>query len=106
MEYVNGPTLRRLSRARDSIETGQALDITVQIARALEYAHENNIIHRDVKPDNIMLTRDGVAKLSDLGIAKNFEDDDDLSVGGKRVLGTAPYLAPELERGPDIHQRG
>ncbi len=104
MEYVDGTTVKRLLKRRGKMEVDKALDITLQTAKALEYAHENNIIHRDIKPDNLMLTKDGVVKVADLGIAKTLHDASE-SGQSRRVFGTPHYMAPEQALGKEIDAR-
>jgi eukaryotic-like serine/threonine-protein kinase len=106
MEFIDGPTIKKLLKDKGVLPPKQSLEIVTQAARALEFAHENGIVHRDVKPDNIMLTSEGVVKLGDLGIAKSFDD------GGReedaqrnRVFGTPHYMSPEQALGKAIDRR-
>ncbi|MFH0937743.1 MAG: protein kinase [Planctomycetota bacterium] len=77
----------------------------LQCARALEFAHENQIVHRDVKPDNIMLSKEGIVKIADLGIAKTFEESEPSTKEPRRVMGTPHYMAPEQALGKTIDHR-
>jgi serine/threonine-protein kinase len=100
MEYIDGPTVGELLKRGGALDERRALNIVTQIARALNHAFNHGIIHRDIKPDNIMLTREGVAKLCDLGLAKLPTQEGDAS-GTKpgASMGTPYYIAPEQARG-------
>ena len=99
-EYVAGADLRRLLRSEGYLQTAQAAWIIMQAALALDHAHRRGLIHRDVKPGNILVTKDGVAKVSDLGLSGWIFSDSDDSQAGK-LVGTADYLAPEQIIAPD-----
>ena len=86
------------ARARASSSVRDALSIVAQACRGLEYAHRNGVVHRDVKPGNLLRGEDGVVKLADFGIAKAFSDESSITQVGS-VLGTAAYLAPEQAAG-------
>ena len=94
MEYVDGATLREVIADLGTLEPGHAAAVGEKVARALDYAHERGLVHRDVKPANILLGDDGSVKVADFGIAKAEENDGDLTKTGV-VLGTAAYVAPE-----------
>lgn len=105
-EFVEGDTLRRrLKRGR--LPVGQALDIAIQVGKALKAGHDAGIIHRDVKPDNVMIRPDGVVKLLDFGIAKllqhSFAEDESTTQG--TIIGTANYMSPEQARGKAVDAR-
>ena len=102
MEYVDGPSLHHVLKEQKLIPEKRALEITRDIARALECAGHHGIVHRDVKPDNILLTQRGEAKLADLGLAKQLSDDASVTQSGQSV-GTPNYMAPEQARG-DTHE--
>jgi len=106
MEFVDGTTVKRMLKREGRISVDKAVDIVLQAAKALQYAHENGIVHRDIKPDNLMLTKEGVVKLADLGIAKTF-DESGASSGGqqRRIFGTPHYMAPEQALGKEIDAR-
>lgn len=97
MEYIDGETLSRRIHREGAIAEEEALRIAAAVARALEKAHRESLVHRDVKPDNILLTKDGHVKLTDLGLAKKAEIDLDLTRTG-RGLGTPHFMAPEQFR--------
>jgi hypothetical protein len=97
MEYVEGQTVNQRMKA-GPIDEKTALDIAIQVARALEFASRSGIIHRDVKPDNIMVCANGVAKLCDFGLARQAESDMRLTQTGMAV-GTPHYVSPEQARG-------
>jgi serine/threonine-protein kinase len=99
MEYVDGSTVRDIVTARGPIDEREALKVAYFVARALKHAHAAGILHRDVKPANIMLTRDGKVKLTDLGLAKieNDPQESHLTEVGKSV-GTPYYMSPEQAR--------
>ena len=100
VEYVPGTDLRKLVREQHKLTMQQAANIIMQAARGLDYAHQRNLIHRDVKPGNILVTPEGVAKVSDLGLAGfTYEGDDDPRAG--KIMGTADYLSPEQIRSPE-----
>ena len=97
MEYVDGHSCAELLRDRGPMSARDAVEILSQACRGLDYAHRNGVVHRDVKPGNLMVNTDGVVKLADFGIAKAAEQSDITKVGS--VLGTAAYLSPEQARG-------
>jgi len=97
MEYVGGGTLReRLQRARRLAE-GEAVRLAAEAADALAYAHARHVVHRDIKPHNILLTEDGHVKVADFGIALTLDATSLTRTG--TVMGSAPYLSPEQARG-------
>jgi eukaryotic-like serine/threonine-protein kinase len=97
MELVRGQSGAEILRDEGSLDVRDALSIVVQALRGLEYAHRNGVVHRDVKPGNLLRGEDGVVKLADFGIAKAAEDSEITKAGS--VLGTAAYLSPEQARG-------
>jgi serine/threonine protein kinase len=97
MEYVDGHSCAELLRERGTLPPDEAVEILAQSCRGLDYAHRHRVVHRDVKPGNLMRSRDGMVKLADFGIAKAAEQSDITKVGS--VLGTAAYLSPEQARG-------
>jgi len=101
MGFVEGETVFDLLRARGSLSEEHALDIVIPIADALAHAHERGLIHRDVKPRNIMLTIGGVAKLADLGLARVLGDERVAIAERGKTLGTPLYISPEQIRGDE-----
>src|SRR4051794_4287528 len=97
MEFVDGQSCAEMLREHGSLPVDEAVEILAQSCRGLDYAHRNGVVHRDVKPGNLLRSREGMVKLADFGIAKAAEDSDITKVGS--VLGTAAYLAPEQARG-------
>jgi serine/threonine protein kinase len=95
MEYADGMTVASLLERGGAMDEERVLGIALMMARALDHAHCNNLVHRDVKPDNIIITKDGVAKLCDLGLAKMEAHDGD----EPQRMGTAAYISPEQARG-------
>lgn len=98
VEYVPGTDLRRLVRTKGKLPVQQAANIILQAALGLDHAHQRGLIHRDIKPGNILVTPEGVAKLSDLGLAFYLNDPNDPRIG--KIVGTADYLSPEQIRTP------
>ncbi|MEE2989006.1 MAG: serine/threonine-protein kinase [Planctomycetota bacterium] len=98
-EYVPGTDLRQLVRSQGPLEMSQAASVIMQAAMGLDHAHQQGLIHRDVKPGNVMVTPKGVAKVSDLGLAGFVHAADDDPRSGK-IVGTADYLPPEQIRNP------
>lgn len=97
MEYVKGKTLKQLISQRGPLSTMEAISIMKQLASAIEHAHSHDIIHRDIKPQNILLKDDGTVKITDFGIAKDSEQVQLTQTDS--VLGSAHYIAPETTRG-------
>ncbi len=99
-EYVDGETLKALIRRTGPLEITEALAYAIEIARALGAAHEHHIVHRDVKPQNVLLTAEGTAKITDFGIARTLTEQG-LTLEG-RVLGTTDYVSPEQALGHPV----
>ncbi len=97
MEYVPGMSVAEILRDKGRLDVPQAVDIIEQACRGLDNAHRNGVVHRDVKPGNLLRSPEGVIKLADFGIAKAGEQTGITQAGS--VLGTAAYLAPEQARG-------
>jgi serine/threonine protein kinase len=104
MEYVDGQSLDEIVRKRGSLEAGEAIDIISQAALAIEHAHENGILHRDVKPSNIMIDGKGRVKVMDFGLARSSTDISRITQFGT-ILGTLIYMSPEQCLGEEIDQR-
>lgn len=97
MEYIDGKTLKQIIKEQKVLNYNDAIIIAIQIAKALECAHKHNIIHRDVKPHNILVTKDGVVKVTDFGIAKATSS---ITItNSDRVMGSAHYFSPEQAKG-------
>jgi serine/threonine protein kinase len=100
LQYVQGETLRTRLRRERQLPVDEALRIVRELAGALHYAHERQVIHRDVKPDNVFLTADGRVLLSDFGVARGVEASTNSRLTGEGfILGTAAYLSPEAIAG-------
>jgi len=103
MEYVAGVTASRLLQSRGPLPRSNALHLVYQVAKALGHAHRHNMVHRDVKPDNILVTANNVAKLLDLGLVRDRLENVAQANNGSRLLtlvGTPDYSAPEQSRNP------
>jgi serine/threonine-protein kinase len=100
MEFVEGKTANKIIKERGRLPENEAVDIVLQVARGLEHAYQQQIVHRDIKPDNIMVTNDGVAKLTDLGLAKSTTGETDITLAGA-TFATPDYGSPEQARGGD-----
>ncbi len=98
MEYLGGGSLA--ARAEAGLDAGEACAVIVSVAGAVQHAHERGVLHRDIKPDNVLFTTDGVAKLADFGIAKLVEQPENLTMTGT-VVGTPAYMAPEVALGEE-----
>jgi serine/threonine protein kinase len=98
MEYVPGGSLQDLLSRGRKVEPGEAVRMLLDAARGLEYAHSKGIIHRDIKPDNLMISEDGVVKIGDLGLARRMDEKIGPSEEGA-VIGTPHYIAPEQVMG-------
>ncbi len=104
MEYVEGHTLREvLQHGRLTVQ--RSLEITADVCAALESSHRSGIIHRDIKPGNVMLTREGVVKVMDFGIARAITGSAATMTQTASVIGTAQYLSPEQARGETVDAR-
>ncbi len=103
MELIEGRTLNAIIEDEAPMDYRKVIDISKQVASALKVAHKNKIIHRDVKPHNIMITNDGVVKLADFGIARAVNDAT-LSTGSK-IVGSVHYFSPEQARGNYVDER-
>ena len=105
MEYVAGRTLRDILREGRKILPERALEITSGVLSALDYSHRAGIIHRDIKPGNVMLTPSGDVKVMDFGIARAVSDASNTMTQTAAVVGTAQYLSPEQARGETVDSR-
>lgn len=105
MELIDGRPLSDIIKERAPLDYKTAIEITRQVASALSLAHKNNIVHRDVKPHNIMITSDGTAKLADFGIAKAVSDSTIMASETSRVIGSVHYFSPEQARGAYVDER-
>ena len=105
MEYVDGHTLRELMSSGRRLLPERALEIMDGVLSALDYSHAHGIIHRDIKPGNVMLTRNGDVKVMDFGIARAVADSQATMTQGNAVMGTAQYLSPEQARGEVVDAR-
>ena len=103
MEHVSGNSCAELLRDRGHLAVNESVDILTQACRGLEYAHRNGVVHRDVKPGNLLVSDSSVVKLADFGIARATDQSSITQVGS--VLGTAAYLAPEQARGEEAGAR-
>jgi serine/threonine protein kinase len=103
MEYIEGSSCAEILRDDGWVEVDEAVAIIEQACEGLHYAHRHGVVHRDVKPGNLLRSRDGEVKLADFGIAKATEQSSITQVGS--VLGTAAYLAPEQARGEEAGPR-
>ena len=99
MEYIDGITLKEYLDQRKDIRWKEAVHFTVQILRALQHAHDKGIVHRDIKPQNIMLLSDGTIKVTDFGIARLTRSDMKATVEGNKAIGSVHYISPEQARG-------
>ncbi len=105
MEYVDGPSLSRVLRADGPFHPRRAAEIAAEVAAGLGFAHSRGVVHRDVKPGNVLLTRSGQAKVTDFGIARALSSpDEDLTQAGS-VMGTATYFSPEQAQGLAVDPR-
>jgi eukaryotic-like serine/threonine-protein kinase len=105
MEFVNGRTLKEVLAAEGRLMPRRAMEITAEICSALEFSHRHGIIHRDIKPGNVMMTQNGQIKVMDFGIARALASGASTMTQTSAVIGTAQYLSPEQARGEAVDAR-
>jgi eukaryotic-like serine/threonine-protein kinase len=105
MEYVEGRTLREVLKVEGRLMPRRAMEIVADVCAALDFSHRNGIVHRDVKPGNVMITRTGAVKVMDFGIARAVADNAATVTQTAAVIGTAQYLSPEQARGENVDAR-
>lgn len=105
MEYVKGQTLRDIIKANGPLSQRDAEHVMIGVLSALEYSHRMGIIHRDIKPGNIMISEQGIVKVMDFGIARALDDSATTMTKSQGVVGTAQYLSPEQARGETVDMR-
>ncbi len=98
MEYVAGETLEAISDRDGALDLGRALDFACQICNAVDHAHQQGIIHRDLRPGNVLVTETGIAKVADFGTSRFLE----IAAHGTTVIGSPPYMAPEQFHGKAV----
>ncbi|MBK0865328.1 Stk1 family PASTA domain-containing Ser/Thr kinase [Saccharopolyspora sp. HNM0986] len=105
MEYVDGRTLRDIVKTEGPLTPRRAMEVMADASAALDFSHRHGIVHRDVKPANIMITRSGAVKVMDFGIARALADGQAAVTQTAAVIGTAQYLSPEQARGESVDAR-
>ncbi|RSX52213.1 serine/threonine protein kinase [Bifidobacterium goeldii] len=105
MEFVKGQTLRDVIKANGPLSQRDAEQVMLGVLNALEYSHRMGIIHRDIKPGNIMISEQGIVKVMDFGIARALDDSAATMTQSQGVVGTAQYLSPEQARGESVDMR-
>ena len=105
MEYVDGRTLRDIVKTEGPLPGQRAMEIMADVCAALDFSHRHGIVHRDVKPANVMITRTGAVKVMDFGIARAVADGQAAVTQTAAVIGTAQYLSPEQARGEAVDAR-
>ncbi|ETY70487.1 Stk1 family PASTA domain-containing Ser/Thr kinase [Bifidobacterium moukalabense] len=105
MEYVKGQTLRDIIKVNGALSQRDAEQVMMGVLNALEYSHRMGVIHRDIKPGNIMISEQGVVKVMDFGIARALDDSAATMTQSQGVVGTAQYLSPEQARGETVDMR-
>jgi eukaryotic-like serine/threonine-protein kinase len=103
-EYVEGETLKKLVEREGPLSVRDALVLVREIARGLAFAHENGVVHRDVKPHNVVIDREGTPKVTDFGIARSIDREEGLTTTGM-LLGTSDYISPEQASGGPVSER-
>jgi serine/threonine protein kinase/beta-lactam-binding protein with PASTA domain len=104
MEFVDGQTLREIVKTQGPLSQQRVIEIMADVCAALDFSHRHGIIHRDVKPANVMITRGGAVKVMDFGIARALADSQNMTQTAA-VIGTAQYLSPEQARGEAVDAR-
>jgi beta-lactam-binding protein with PASTA domain/tRNA A-37 threonylcarbamoyl transferase component Bud32 len=105
MEYVEGRTLRDIVKTEGPMAQKRAMEVMADVCAALDFSHRHGIIHRDVKPANVMITKNGAVKVMDFGIARALHDGQSAMTQTAAVIGTAQYLSPEQARGEQVDAR-
>ncbi|MCL1936599.1 MAG: Stk1 family PASTA domain-containing Ser/Thr kinase [Defluviitaleaceae bacterium] len=103
MEFIDGITLKQLINSRSPFENEEAIGVAIQIAQALKHAHESNVIHQDIKPQNILITNEGIVKVTDFGIAKAQVSSSTTTTS--TPMGSVHYFSPEQARGRYVDHR-
>jgi serine/threonine-protein kinase len=105
MEFVEGRTLRDIVKTEGPMSQKRAMEVMADVCAALDFSHRHGIIHRDVKPANVMITKNGAVKVMDFGIARALHDGQSAMTQTAAVIGTAQYLSPEQARGEQVDAR-
>src|SRR2546430_3703882 len=100
-EYIDGENLKELIVRKGRLDVRTTLEVGLEMARGLSFAHEHGLVHRDVKPQNVLLNGDGGAKVTDFGIARSLDVEQGMTRTGT-VLGTSNYIAPEQASGREV----
>ncbi|MET9627531.1 Stk1 family PASTA domain-containing Ser/Thr kinase [Lentzea sp. NPDC006480] len=105
MEFVDGRTLRDIVKTQGPLSGKRAMEVMADVSAALDFSHRHGIVHRDVKPANVMITKSGAVKVMDFGIARAIHDGQAAVTQTAAVIGTAQYLSPEQARGESVDAR-